>query len=92
MKGIKKNFVRFFREPIVFFFISVPLVWYLGLYAVIIKRYGLFSWNFFEKLLGDLIYIFVLPWLGFSLAGIWIGHYFGLMIGVILFHLQHSVN
>jgi len=92
MKGIKKFFVRFLREPIIFFFVSVPLLWYIGLYAVIIKRYGLFSWNFLEKLLGDLYYILILPLFGFSILGVWLGHYFGLLIGVFLFHLQHSVN
>ena len=92
MKGMKKLFVRIFREPVVFFFVSVPFLWYIGLYGVIIQKYGLFSWNFFEKLLGDLLHLFLLPLFGFSVVGIAVGNYFGLLIGVILFHFQHSVN
>jgi len=92
MKGLKKILVRIFREPIVFFFVSVPFVWYLALHFVIVKRYGFFSWPFCEKICSAILYLFLLPQLGFSVVGICLGNYFGLIIGTIIFHLQHSVN
>jgi len=92
MKGIKKFLVRIFREPVIFFFVSVPFVWYIALFAVIAKRYGVFSWSFLEKIISVVVYVFVPPLFGISALGMCIGNYFGLIIGTILFHLQHSVN
>ncbi len=43
MKPLKKIFVRIFREPIVFFLFTSPYVWFIGLYYVVAKRYGVFS-------------------------------------------------
>ena len=43
MKPLKKILVRIVREPIVFFLFTSPYVWFVGLYYVVAKRYGVFS-------------------------------------------------
>ena len=43
MPTAKKFFVRILREPIVFFLITEPFVWFFGLVFVIVKKYGVFN-------------------------------------------------
>lgn len=38
--------VRILREPIIYFFVVLPLIWFVGVAPVTIKRYGLFSKTF----------------------------------------------
>lgn len=64
MKGIQKLATRFFREPIIYFFITVPFVWFVGLFWVVGKRYGVFSMTFLEKILSVVFWIWVLPAFG----------------------------
>lgn len=93
MTGAKKIMARFLREPIVFFFFSTPLLWFGLMIGVVAKRYGVFSKAFLERICSVLYHLVIYKIFGLELS---IGHalsiYFGLIIGVILFHLQHSVN
>jgi len=93
MKGVKKVAVRIFREPAIFFFITVPYFWFVGLFYVVAKRYGVFSMTFFEKIMSVVFYTFICPMVfGVPAFEMWVAIYFAEMIGTILFHLQHSVN
>ena len=88
----KRILVRIFREPIVFFLISEPFVWFFGLIFVIVKKYGIFNHIFVEKIL-SLLFVFVLcPLLGISSLRMFLATYLTNLIGTALFHLQHSVN
>ena len=43
----KRIIVRIFREPIVFFLFTSPLLWFVGLNYIVAKRYGVISKPFF---------------------------------------------
>lgn len=92
MKGIKKIAARVLREPIVFFFFTAPLVWFVGLVFTVPKRYGVFSLTFLEKLMSIVIYTWVCPLFGIPALKMWLSIIFAQILGTILFHLQHSVN
>lgn len=92
MKGIRKILTRILREPIVFFTISLPFVWFIGLIYVTAKRYGVLSLTFFEKVMSVVGFSFILPYFGIPAFEMWLSVYIAQMIGTILFHLQHSVN
>lgn len=92
MKGVKKMLVRFFREPILYFTFSVPFAWFVGVFYLVVKRYGVFSMTFLEKTLSVVIYTCLLPMIGIPAWKIWLSIYCSSIIGNILFHLQHSVN
>jgi hypothetical protein len=72
--------------------IAVPFVWFIALYGVIAHRYGIFSSTFWEKLIGDILYFGMSWYFGIPLLGLISIKYICLVIGTILFHLQHSVN
>lgn len=38
--------VRILREPVIYFFVVLPFIWFIGLTGVIIMRYGVFSKTF----------------------------------------------
>lgn len=93
MKGVKKILARVFREPIIFFFVTVPFVWFVGLFYVTAKRYGVFSLTFLEKILSVVVYTWIMPFVfGVPALKMWASIYFANIVGTILFHLQHSVN
>jgi len=64
MKGLKKIAARILREPIVFFSVSLPFIWHVGLFYIIAKRYGIFSMSFAEKVFGVVLYVFIMPLFG----------------------------
>lgn len=84
--------VRFVRQPIIFFFFTSPYAWFLGLFYLIVKRYGLFSKVFLQKVASIIIFLYVFPLLGISSLGMCIAIYLTNLFGTMLFHLQHSVN
>lgn len=84
--------VRILREPVIYFFIVLPFIWFIGLTVVVIMRYGVFSKTFLEKIISLTLYIYVLPKLGVPIVGLWFTIYIGEAIGTIIFHLQHGVN
>lgn len=92
MKGVKKIFARIFREPIVYFTFSVPFAWFVGVFYLAFKRYGVFSMTFLEKTLSVVSYIWLLPMIGIPAWKMWLAIYCSSIMGNILFHLQHSVN
>ena len=92
MKGAKKALVRILREPIIFFPITIPFVWFIGTFVSVAKRYGVFSSTFLEKTLSVVIYTWIAPLLGISSFKFWLSVYLSSVCGNILFHLQHSVN
>lgn len=84
--------VRFFREPIVFFLFSAPFVWFVGLFYSIVKREGVLSGSFWEKVLSVVIWTWVCPMLGIPAVKMWLSVIGTNLIGTALFHLQHAVN
>jgi acyl-lipid omega-6 desaturase (Delta-12 desaturase) len=92
MRGIKKLLVRVFREPVVFFFVTVPLVWFVLTFYSVAKRYGLLSLTFLEKVMSVVVFTWVVPLLGVSALKMWVSIYLSSIMGTVLFHLQHSVN
>ena len=70
----------------------LPFIWFIGLVAVVAKRYGVFSKTMLEKLVSLTLYIYVLPKLGVSPYALWFTIYLGEVVGTIVFHLQHGVN
>ncbi len=92
MKGIKKILVRIFRSPPVYFFFTIPMVWFIGLFPTVAKRYGVFSMSFLEKIASFVLYTCIMPLSGASVVNVWISMILSQIIGTILFHLQHSVN
>lgn len=92
MKGVKKIAARVLREPIVFFFFTTPLVWFVGLAFTVPKRYGVFSLTFLEKLMSIVVFTWVFPLVGIPALNMWLSIIFAQILGTILFHLQHSVN
>lgn len=75
-----------------FFLISAPFVWFIALFYVIIRKEGIISTSFVEKILSVVIFTWVCPLLGISSLGMWVTVYMTNIMGTILFHLQHSVN
>ena len=55
----KKIVMRIFREPIIFFTISVQIIWFFGVLGNCIKRYGFFSIPVLEKLLSFVLMFFL---------------------------------
>ena len=47
MPAGKKIIVRIFREPVVFFLITAPFIWFFGTIVLTAKRYGVLSKPFF---------------------------------------------
>ena len=92
MSLAKRILVRIFREPVVFFFVSSPLVWFGLLFVSIVKRYGVFSIEFAQKILSIVIFTWVCPLFGISSLFMWISIYFTNILGTMLFHIQHAVN
>jgi omega-6 fatty acid desaturase (delta-12 desaturase) len=79
-----KCFVRVVREPIVFFLFTVPFLWIFG--TMLEYLWNRKSFVASMKLLGfGLFYFFASNTFIFC-------HYVSIVIGAILFHLQHSVN
>jgi acyl-lipid omega-6 desaturase (Delta-12 desaturase) len=92
MKGWKRAATRFFREPFVYFFITVPFVWFFGLFYVVGKRYGVFSWSFLEKILSIVFWGWFLPSLGIPAFELWLTNYLTQVLGTVVFHMEHSIN
>lgn len=88
----KKIITRIFREPIVFFLITSPFLWFVGLFYLVIKKYGFLSKAFADKALSIILYLVIFPLIGVSSMKALISVYFAQVIGTLLFHLQHSVN
>lgn len=84
--------VRIFREPFVFFFVSVPYVWFIGNFYTVGKRYGIFSMSMLEKITSVVLYTWLFPIVGVPAWKMWLSIYFSSILGTVLFHLQHSVN
>lgn len=88
----KKLIARILREPIVFFLFTIPFVWFIGLYFIIPRRYGVFSKTFLDKILATVLYLFVFPYLGLPSLKLFISLYVTAVLSIILFHLEHGVN
>jgi len=87
-----KILVRIVREPVIFFFVTAPFVWFVGLFYGISRKEGIISASFIEKMLSVVIFTWVCPLFGISALGMWITVYMTNIMGTMLFHLQHSVN
>lgn len=92
MPRTKRMLVRIFREPVIFFLISAPFIWFFALYFHIAKRYGILSQPFAEKVLSMVFVCVICPLVGISPLGMFLSTYLADVIGTALFHLQHSVN
>lgn len=92
MKFSKKLFVRIFREPVIFFFITSPFIWFIALIYAIGRRYEIFSKVFIQKVLSFLVYCFIPSLFGISRWRFALAIYISNIFGTLLFHLQHSVN
>lgn len=92
MKGMKKVFMRLFREPLIYFFISIPFIWFFQLFYIVAKRYGVFSLTFLEKVLSIVLFVWVLPAFGIPPVTLWVIDYLSQVLGTILFHMEHSIN
>jgi omega-6 fatty acid desaturase (delta-12 desaturase) len=92
MKGIKKILARIFREPFIYFFITIPFIWFFGLFYVVAKRYGIFSWSFLEKILSIVLFVWILPAFGIPAYTLWVVDYLSQVLGTFVFHMEHSVN
>ena len=92
MSKPKKILVRIFREPIVFYLFSAPYVWFVALFYTVAKRYGILSLTFLEKVMSVVLFTWIFPMFGIPAWKMWISSIAGQILGVILFHLQHSVN
>jgi hypothetical protein len=92
MKGWKKVAVRVFREPIIYFFVSVPLVWFVGLFYIVPKRYGFISWSNLEQILSAVLWFWFLPSLGIPVFELWLTNYLSQVLGTVIFHMGHSIN
>jgi acyl-lipid omega-6 desaturase (Delta-12 desaturase) len=87
----RKLFVRFFREPVVFFLFTVQYLWFAGVIYTSIKKYGLFSISIFEKFLSVLV--FYIYWIyDMPVLELYLSLHMAQAFGTSLFHLQHSVN
>ena len=84
--------VRVFREPVIFFCITVQVLWFFGIFFNCLKRYGAFSSAVIEKILSVVVYYWVFDWLGFPVLEMYLSLHAAQLIGTVLFHLQHSVN
>lgn len=78
--------VRILREPFVFFFITVPFLWIFGTFILYLSRARESPSNVLTKGFGlTLLFCFAsTPFL--------VSYYLSVVIGAVLFHLQHSVN
>ena len=88
---LKKLWIRLYREPLIFFFISAEYIWTFGVLYIAIKKYGLFSSACLEKLaaMGS-FYVFWL--LDLPILEMYVCLHMAELLGNVLFHLQHSVN
>jgi hypothetical protein len=66
--------------------------WFFGLIPAIAYQYGILSKVFFQKILSILLYFYFLPLAGVPIIKICISIYVAVIIGTVMFHLQHSVN
>ena len=82
----KKILMRLFREPIIFFFVSSIFTWIFYDLFSSVKKYKIFSKVILSKLLSFIFYIFIAP------KELFVSFYLAIVMGFILFHLQHSVN
>ena len=92
MPLVKKTLIRIFRDPFVFFTITIPFAWNIGTLFLFIKRYGLISKVTTQKLMSYVLYIFLNQVFNVPLFELCFSIYFASLVGGILFHLQHSVN
>lgn len=92
MHFIKRAGIRFFREPVVFLLFTSQFSWFVGLIFAIAYQCGIYSKAFAQKLFSLLFYFYLLPLAGVPVLKICIAVYAAVMIGTIMFHLQHSVN
>ena len=75
----------------IFFCISVQLVWFFGVIGNCIKKYGLFSRAILDKILSVLvIYAYYLA--GLPAFELYMSAHVGMGVGTVLFHLQHACN
>lgn len=88
----KRILVRIFREPVIFFTVTVQVLWFAGILFNCAKRYGILSVAVFEKILSVVVYYWVFDWLGFPALEMYLSFHVAAIIGTVLFHLQHSVN
>ena len=92
MSIFKRAGIRFFREPVIFLLFTSQFSWFVGLIFAIAYQQGVFSKVFLQKLFSLLFYFYLLPLAGVPVIKICIAVYAAVMIGTIMFHLQHSVN
>ena len=92
MLFIKRVGIRLFREPIIFLLFTSQFLWFFGLIFGIAYQYGVFSKPFLHKILSLMFYFCVLPLAGVPVVKMCISIYAAVLIGTIMFHLQHSVN
>jgi omega-6 fatty acid desaturase (delta-12 desaturase) len=92
MKTPLKLLVRILREPVIFFTITVQIVWYFGVFFNCIRRYGVLSSAVADKVISFAMYLFIFDWIGLPAWGMYWSLHISMSFGTILFHLQHSVN
>jgi omega-6 fatty acid desaturase (delta-12 desaturase) len=78
--------IRLVREPVVFFFLTIPFVWTFGTLIQYLRTYPWTHTIVRTKCLSLLFYCMFASW------QMWVAYYCTIVLGGILFHLQHSVN
>ena len=92
MKTPLKLLVRILREPVIFFSISIQLIWFLGVFVNCVRKNGMMSWTVAEKIVSLLLYACLFDFMGLPGWKMYWSLHIAMALGTILFHLQHSVN
>lgn len=82
----KRIGIRMIREPIVFFLVTVPTLWTFGTLVQYLRTYPWYHRIVFTKLAALLLFGMV------ASVEMWVSYYCSIVLGGVLFHLQHSVN
>lgn len=76
---------RIIRDPLIFHCVTIPVYWIILMPIFNLYNYGLFSLTILCRILTIILYLYFIP-------NAIISGYIAIIIGGILFHLQHSVN
>jgi len=92
MTGIVKILNRFFREPLINFFVVGPLFIIFALKLLQVKFFGLFHLNNIDHILTIMLTFYILPAIGIDWQSLLISVYFYSTILWIGLHLNHAAN
>jgi omega-6 fatty acid desaturase (delta-12 desaturase) len=92
MPKFKKLLIRIFRDPFVFFTLSIPFLWFFGSIFYHAKKYGISSTVTLQKFFSFLYAYIMIKYFHIPCIPFLVAIYMSAVIGGILFHLQHSVN